>query len=98
MPAFTCIVSLIHSRFSQISIPFHPFPSISIHFHPFPVCFPGSFPCALLCHGAPRLENWVFASPAQERLKLIDFGLATRIVGSEGHSEGGTGGPGDRVG
>lgn len=28
-----------------------------------------------------RLENWVFASPAQERLKLIDFGLATRIVG-----------------
>lgn len=28
----------------------------------------------------PRLENWVFASPQQERLKLIDFGLATQIV------------------
>ena len=28
----------------------------------------------------PRLENWVFASPAQERLKLIDFGLATAYI------------------
>ncbi|CAL1169936.1 unnamed protein product [Cladocopium goreaui] len=43
-----------------------------------------------IVHRDIKLENWVFASPAQERLKLIDFGLATRIVGSEGHSEGRT--------
>ena len=42
--------------------------------------FVKSFGC--IAFGARlRLENWVFASPAQERLKLIDFGLATRIVG-----------------
>jgi len=34
-----------------------------------------------IVHRDIKLENWVFASPAQERLKLIDFGLATRIVG-----------------
>eukprot|EP00438_Fugacium_kawagutii_P019595 Skav228919 [mRNA] locus=scaffold2504:128400:134294:+ [translate_table: standard] len=38
-----------------------------------------------IVHRDIKLENWVFASPAQERLKLIDFGLATRVVG---HSEG----------
>mmetsp|Transcript_7897 Transcript_7897/g.22732 ORF Transcript_7897/g.22732 Transcript_7897/m.22732 type:complete len:796 (-) Transcript_7897:87-2474(-) len=30
-----------------------------------------------IVHRDNKLENWVFASPAQERIKLIDFGFAT---------------------
>lgn len=33
-----------------------------------------------MVHRDIKLENWVFASPAQERLKLIDFGLATAYI------------------
>eukprot|EP00443_Scrippsiella_acuminata_P069249 CAMPEP_0115391528 /NCGR_PEP_ID=MMETSP0271-20121206/10758_1 /TAXON_ID=71861 /ORGANISM="Scrippsiella trochoidea, Strain CCMP3099" /LENGTH=754 /DNA_ID=CAMNT_0002815093 /DNA_START=47 /DNA_END=2311 /DNA_ORIENTATION=+ len=30
-------------------------------------------------HRDNKLENWVFASPAQQRIKLIDFGFATSM-------------------
>eukprot|EP00931_Biecheleriopsis_adriatica_P018157 TRINITY_DN12799_c0_g1_i1.p1 TRINITY_DN12799_c0_g1~~TRINITY_DN12799_c0_g1_i1.p1 ORF type:complete len:705 (+),score=145.23 TRINITY_DN12799_c0_g1_i1:25-2115(+) len=33
-----------------------------------------------IVHRDIKLENWIFASPAQERIKLIDFGLATTAV------------------
>jgi len=33
-----------------------------------------------IVHRDNKLENWVFASPVQERIKLIDFGLAARFV------------------
>ncbi|CAK9044241.1 Calcium-dependent protein kinase 2 (PfCDPK2) [Durusdinium trenchii] len=39
-----------------------------------------------MVHRDIKLENWVFASPQQERLKLIDFGLATQIV-TEGRAK-----------
>eukprot|EP00931_Biecheleriopsis_adriatica_P003536 TRINITY_DN105337_c0_g1_i1.p1 TRINITY_DN105337_c0_g1~~TRINITY_DN105337_c0_g1_i1.p1 ORF type:complete len:523 (+),score=58.99 TRINITY_DN105337_c0_g1_i1:60-1571(+) len=31
-------------------------------------------------HRDIKLENWMFASPAQERIKLIDFGLSTSFI------------------
>jgi len=37
-----------------------------------------------IVHRDNKLENWVFASPAQERIKLIDFGFAT-VVPLEPH-------------
>ncbi|CAJ1456943.1 unnamed protein product [Effrenium voratum] len=41
-----------------------------------------------IVHRDIKLENWVFASPAQERLKLIDFGLATTLLpGSRGEKK-----------
>lgn len=36
-----------------------------------------------IVHRDIKLENWVFASPMQERIKLIDFGLAASVVSHE---------------